>query len=82
MAGNTGFPPSSLADRQVYDLPTSMISLCQVGRGFPAALGRAPGSFFSLFIASRLSLSARLLRITQNQTSIRCIELFPTVTED
>ena len=59
-----------------------MISLCQVERGFPTALGRAPGSSISLFIASRLSLSARFLRITQNQTSIRCIELFPTVTEE
>ena len=63
-------------------LPTSMISLCQVERGFPTALWRAPGSSLSVFIASRLSLSARFLRITQNQTSIRCIELFPTVTED
>ncbi len=59
-----------------------MISLCQVERGSPIALGRAPGSSFSLFIVTRLSLSAWFLRITQNQTSIRCIELFPTVTED
>ena len=26
-------------------LPTSMISLCQVGQGFPVALRRAPGCF-------------------------------------
>jgi hypothetical protein len=44
--------------------------------------GERLGFPFSLFIASRLGLSARFLRITQNQTSIRCIELFPTVTED
>ena len=36
----------------------------------------------SLFIGSRLCLSAWFLRVTQNQTSIRCIESFPTVTED
>jgi hypothetical protein len=30
---------------EVSELPTSMISLCQVGRGFPVALRRAPGCF-------------------------------------
>ena len=30
---------------RLYDKPTSMISLCQVGQGFPIALRRAPGCF-------------------------------------
>src|SRR5580704_3491093 len=30
---------------QPYEMPTSMISLCQVGQGFPVALRRAPGCF-------------------------------------
>ena len=51
-----------------------MISLCQVGQGFPVAGERLVVSL-SVFITSRLCLSARFLRVTQNQTSIRSIGL-------
>ena len=37
--------PNSLMDGITDEKPTSMISLCQVGQGFPVALRRAPGCF-------------------------------------
>jgi hypothetical protein len=52
-----------------------MISLCQVGQGFPVGLRRRLVVSLSMFITSRLCLSTRFLRVTQNQTSIRCIGL-------
>jgi len=54
---------------------TSMISLCQAGRGFPVALKRAPGcSTERVHLFAVVPLGA--VRITQNQTSIRCIRSF------
>ena len=34
-----------LSHNHYSEKPTSMISLCQVGQGFPVALRRAPGCF-------------------------------------
>ena len=51
-------------------------------RGFPMRSGRAPRSSFSLFIASRVEPLGAVPSITQNRTSIRRIELFPTLTGD
>jgi hypothetical protein len=60
---------------QMSDMPTSMISLCQVGRGFPLARWRARVSILSRVIGSQLSLSARFLRNAEpvpRQNIIRC----------
>ena len=58
-------------------------SLSSGARLFRSASGERLVVSLSVFITSRLCLSARFLRVTQRElTSIRCIGLLKTVTED
>jgi hypothetical protein len=51
-------------------------SLSSGARIFPSRSRERLVVPLSVFISSRLCLSARFLRVTQNQTSIRCIRSF------